>query len=810
MPRFCHSPISGLPIFFILFFACTGVSAQTVARYPAPYLNPNGKVLAEVKSSNRIDAYWVVYSDRDNNPAYPTPNPTAATISLRKFMEPMYVVGETADYLQVVKYDPTALKLNSSPANNKLKPEATEEIGWMPKAKLLCWEWGTVNGNGFRIKALTVHNPSALKNPESYSASQSIKLFNDPSLAPSSRNRNELALFQFLFVYKQEGNALLIGRREKVNLNNPDREVLGWINKSSIQIWDQRVCLQPDVSVSNAEERKQKNIKAAVFPTNGDAVAYAVSHNPAADIWNGDKFSTALPGQWIRMPILEDIPAQKVYRTAFVTDIYNRYGDPALTNDEYVKISAKANNQYLTARKVNLVFVVDGGESMSPYFQPLINAIANNIEFLKASNNSYRMGAVVYRDYTEEKCGGANRLVESKELTTDYKDILGFLNIAQTNAKDCNDNQKPQAVYMGLKRALTLISSDAEAKKQTNIIILVGGAGNHLNDKRADQGQIIDLMATYNCGLLAYQVNQSADDVLPYRNFRNQAVQIMNASAQKMVAGTEYKPQLEGPATDGSALKFSFDFPKTSPVPGIVVFPDVGQRLETAFLEGELTQLIQKIDGDNENLFADIDRIINGQGAKNTQLNAQILLMLKKAGIDMADPNVRKMLAADNFQFFIEGAVPYTVSGLASPPFKKVLFLTSSEFTATEAMFDKLANSGNSSASEIRERLKDNYINLVKGVLGSDVSEGKIEKMSPDSIHRLVTNFPLSTSILDKSIRLDDFDNPRKVTDAKLQELISLYNNKLLAFRKVKYNESQYRFVNGDDFYYWVPEEALP
>ena len=140
-----------------------------------------------------------------------------------------------------------------------------------------------------------------------------------------------------------------------------------------------------------------------------------------------------------------------------------------------------------------------------------INEAMEIIANLKGDHNTYRFGAVVYRDRRE-----GPYMTEVQRLTSDSRKVSAFLNRVpvDTEIKNAHDRDYPEALYLGIHTALRGVGM---VKKHTNVIVVVGDAGNHYREEANDptaisQNDLINMLEDYSCHMLVFQAQNPGND----------------------------------------------------------------------------------------------------------------------------------------------------------------------------------------------------------------------------------------------------------------------------------------------------------
>ncbi len=243
----------------LLSFAALGQS--NVARIwgvPKKYwTNPDGSILANSREDAVKEAFWIVFSDRDGNTSFAD---NAGVTPLKKiaFLQRFYVTGESGNYLHLYKWA-EGIKGNG----NELLPDA-EDYGWVDKSSLLLWDRCLEGETHKSIKAFLAKN--------SVGDNNKLKTFRQPNL--SIANVAIPVHSALMFVYKQEGHSVLLGRGFQSGTSQIQDDILGWADKNTVQLWDGSTCLTLNYDPTAIDERKGAGVSAAIFPSEDVALQY--------------------------------------------------------------------------------------------------------------------------------------------------------------------------------------------------------------------------------------------------------------------------------------------------------------------------------------------------------------------------------------------------------------------------------------------------------------------------------------------------------------------------------------------------------
>jgi len=341
---------------------------------PIEYIKPIGGDGTGIKSKLSVSGPkndWVVHSDRDDNLTYVASGSDNTTDKKMNFMENFYVIGETDTRVELVKYDPTIVASNTS---RKVNMKKADYYGWAEKSKLLLWQNSLINKQtDFTIKALVGHSVSDLV--RGIAGEKQLTLYNSPTKEASAQNDNDVRLFEFLYVFKKQNGKCLVGISPRLSRSSVgSQEVIkGWISEKNVQIWSQRLCIEPNDNSTAAPTRRNKSVKASLFSNYQGAVGFKTGKSAKFNkvLWDKDNYETGFPVSWKRMPVVSKLD-NDVYKTGVITDVFSKTNLKVLSAEEHARLEAEYNTTRDKKQKVNMVFVIDGTKSNHSFFVPKI------------------------------------------------------------------------------------------------------------------------------------------------------------------------------------------------------------------------------------------------------------------------------------------------------------------------------------------------------------------------------------------------------------------------------------------------------
>ncbi len=771
------------------------VTGSKIRQVPAAYKFPDNEIGSSKVSQAYTGPYsqWVVFSDRPDNQTYKE-SKGLAPFKKMNFMDAFYVINEKGPFLRIVKFNPYLSDV-MDPKTNKIKIEL-EDFGWVAKDKLLLWKSALVEDKtNFTIKALLINPTGDFKTP-----ANTPKLYSGPDL--KTENKNNVHLADFFYIYKKEGDAVLVGNSTEIN--NPafvDKQVLGWVSKNTVQEWNSRIALEPNRDAEAVNERRAGNMSTALFSTPEDALSYKISGKTESKnvVWNNDSYDALGKPGYAKFPVLQK-QDNGLVKLGMMSDVYDLTGGKQIKQEEQFDIENKYNLQTAKSRNVNLVFVIDGSEWMKEYFPVVSKAITSCADYVNERNydnpKAYRVGSVIYRDYSERDCAEGDILFEALPLKNNFYEAANFLKDV-SKARNCRDRDKSQAVFFGISEALKMFEGH---KNETNIIILIGSAGNSEREQYIKKQDLINDLAKSTCSLFAFRVKSQSDDV--YFDFLSQSKDLMIESAKQIQAG--YQKYFPGKISVKLESKYRLDYPKTSPLPGAIVYADADKPMPPDTLVKKIVSIIDELNTQQKIIQSNTASVVKRQG-ENIVFNEGTYLFLSR--MEIPSFMMQKSTSA-HMQSFVPAYTYTDVSTLKKPLFKNTILVSERELSDLIVQF-KHVTAIDVSRNDLRNDMPDVLKTIAKVKLGYDRSEKVINNISSDAWYRYCTTHkPFKSSLL------GDIGNKGYsvfITNDKteLLEILKSIKEKIPVLEKIQ-SDKQNFFLLNDQRFCWVSEDYLP
>jgi len=777
------------------------------------YENPDGDFVDSKARGEKTNFYWVVYSDRDDNKVYDAPD--GRVISTVNFLDKFYVTNESAGYLELYNWA-EGIKMEK----NQLNPNKAVKVGWIKKELLLLWTRRCLQNKvtKFTEKAMAVTKAENWE--DKIKLDNSLHLFNDPLL--TKQNNNTVKMFNFLFIYKMEGNKVLIGKNYRSTVYSVNKDILGWVDKKFLQLWPDRVCLAPNTDANAVASRKNAGVISSLFEKEGEAVAWKSGTGKPEPIWNKDTYETPWIGSQQRFPIFEMGKNNGIIYTGFGTDLFKEGTDISLLSRDDLAKSRQATNEIIKQiRNINIVFVIDAGAGMKPY----ANAIKNSLDQLITRRNEravegekrnlYKYAAVVYRSDEDKNCpNGKDLLLNEIPLTTSGRQVITFLETEFKN-EGCSNEELKKNVNGALSEALNILKDANKGDNlQSNCIFFLGGATGNTGPASSN---ITDLMARYGVNLSVFQVH-SAYDPVEFEDFPGQFRKIIfDASTKKAAllnkrfsAEPKWKPIMQ----QGDQNLYQLDYPTTCPIKGDIYFPSRGKIISSKDIDNILDITINNFESNLETDISTLLATTGGVGAnvntgqKSDALNATVKNYLERLGKKMDNYEVAKNFNGKNIQFFIPAYTSLNVNKVDNPIFKIAIYVHQDELAEMIEKFGSLDVETNE--TDTRTMLKEAFQTLIDAYFGKDAGVDFTKKVNMGDILEKITGLPTQATVL-KNIKIADIEDVGKVTQGQIEEAKKRIRDSLEKLKTVSIDmDNTKRDRTDDGVYYYIPQEYFP
>ncbi len=716
--------------------------------------------------NTKVDNYWVVYSDREDNYFYDNANGNKKGVKA-KYLQAFLVSEFQGNWLHLYDY----IEL--------------EELGWVHSSKLLLSTYSLLTNQDLEKGIVSIPRKAIiLTNIENANSNTNKKYYyKHPNLNTSYKDGSPKK-FQSLFIFKESRDAVLLGVSDNIGSqgSNKKGQVHGWIKKKDIENWDTRVALEN----SNTDEAKEvygKNTFNGYFSIN--ELELCLDQQACSDKSSRVEISIGpTRNNVMRRPILSNV-SENIYQVVSV--LGNKEGSKA-------KEAQLVKSQNLQ-EKVNIVFVLDATSSMRPYYKSIAKSlervIDNNQKIIKSS---LKVGVVIYRDYLDGKDS-----YNVFNLSTDYNKVKEFINSTKCQSKD---SDLPEAQYNGLINGLQEVGFKED---ESNIVVLVGDCGNHLVDQKGYKlKQITDIYDKYECNIISFQVDSRYN--YTYFKFNKDVLNSVSATAKNRVKGSGVNARFK---SGKNIIKLSMsdegvdDFESMF---SVIVYAD-GQTMPPKLLEKtiekSLTDYILSIEK-NINILSQYVWTGGPTGSKPPPgIIAEVMKTLNYSEEEAIDFLKKTELTSKAYV-----ALDYNGSGV--PTQIPVVLFTESEKQKITKSLRKLTEDA-FGTSEQKQKFQENVILVCKSIVGQNTPDELINSLTMNQVWNLIFGVDFGNKSI-KNLKLSDLKD--KLRKKAFKKFYKEFESVAEDFCDESYIHTDpfksRRFSVAGSYLFWIPLQDLP
>ncbi len=816
-------------------------------------------------SGDTDNSFWVVLSDRDNNPTYKSKNcqiPSDVTVN---FMDAFYVC-DYSDY---------AIALVKDELKDGSFSKKAEFYGWIPKAKLIMSPLTLKNSSGITRKGLIINRIDNLQNvlDPDYILSLALKTSPDPN-GVNYEQSNVFSIYPILktnindsannlepewFLLYTQLEIFSRGKLSEVEKNNK-KYALGWIHKNSLTTWDTRIALEPNWDINSVRQRREYNWPAVIFKGDQEArTMNFISKSERADFVKDIRYSytstdpyqdidldqTSISeilennrpeGKIFRIPRLEYIGNYdnnhylSLYDVGFIGDVTTRLleensykAGTSISAELEAELRDKLLNKKENLSNVDIVFVVDGTNSMEAYLKAVKESITKIMQNLTEDNKTnFRFGGVIYRDKDDY-------IPHPQKLTSNISKITDYFTTSATS----NQSPYPELMYQGLIDGMTKTGLN---KNHFNLLILIGDCGNHRLEGTETNGQvekkIANYLVSYNCNFIAYQVayhsnskgKQSSTDFID-QNSRIATSLYNNNPANSIYPETNISYLLD----DGISLKT----PDAHLIATIFPWTSNKQRSKNN-LETLIIDDFAEYRKTNLDIINYIENMLRGNSNIDSPAEGdRDISNLTKAYFqqDIAEGNERSAILAslfenniERFQMYVTGTIQNKFildnGALSEPVFRDVILLGHDELATLVSALDTATSKTINQDNPKNIRVANVWIEFINLIIGgfSESEKQKFADLNERTIGELVEiSFGARSTSEFANVSIEEIKskNPENKTDIEfLDSLLNHLQEKSNELKQnILYNPDYKYSIRLDDKmskYYWISVDALP
>lgn len=713
-----------------------------------------------------VEQTWVVYSDRNNNQTYSTPEGTNKLTTL-SFGEEVCIAEIRGDM---------ALVYTDNRHNYPKIPSYAKPKGWISLEKLLLWKKCPTDTRGVQMKGIIAINLNNMQKGSTFNE----KLYKNPEELNKSDKLNMDMNFYYIMKETPDKEFALLCTGAQFSQTT----LYGWVHKTAYTLWNQRTCLEPNWNKKFVEEHRGDK----TYTYDDDARSKIVTEWKFGNT-NGetgiDKYR--MNQNLLRFPVLGQV--NRSNNMILCTSFADRTGN-INTGNGFVSINGKVNSVGQNMLQMNIILAIEATTEMRKFMSAIQGALSKCKEYA-AQGLKVRVGLVFYRDLVSD--------ISQSDIMPlcNYDDpqLLGKLQTGSANTRLVGERnvslcQAIETAVMGSTMGFT--------KKQSNMLLVIGYHGTSEKEWKGDHLQ--SLLKENNIQLASIQVMRSAiGSSCRYHNLLTDLIK-KNIEGQynAIAAKAKFKP-----APDNDGYIYVSSRKEGNPLFASVRFnsmqdqelkPDVLSSLIKSTINGFSKSIIDAITIYEEGL-KDIgfyeEFMIAKLGKKSFEAWKQVKAISAYAGY----AQIKDLGESDNWR-----AILY----LSSDELKGLI----QQLETVNRAFENKENDRNVFVNAMRE--------LLRRQLGGSISDKVIQDMTPDELESAIygiVNIPSENMRFTKH-SLKDLMNRKAVSDEEYFDMLDNFSKKLKKLRGYL-RDYKYCLEVGDEHgakmrYYWIPLEDLP
>lgn len=585
--------------FLVLSTACKPVRSSTkIMKTPDEYTRNYCCGEVSVPKSAERKTPWIVYSDRDLNPTYHIPG---GKVKLKEvsYFEPLAVIDEEGDYVEVVKYEKGVFE------GRRVKdPNKAEYLGWMPKSNLVLSSNAVTDvATGLVMKMITMVNDTApLTNTEKFFTKGEVTLYKEPELL------NPIGTIPFqkpIFLAKRsedKDKCLVIGTENLTPLT-ASTVTSGWVSSSMLRPLGEMLYgdfsempikqfafMSPYTGTSFSIPKKSeiKYLRSNKIP-NFVGVDPIYGINEVSEKSDDVVLKTATP-----IPVIND-DCNLVYSLA---------GTP-ITKPFYEDLQENL-------KKINIMVVFSGQREVVAKFNQYVNFLQQLDWIIKkhSSDFHFRLGYYVGFD-SENK--STSRCMPMENVGQVLSNLEKYAEVLSRKVDYSND------AWSALRGAVNMLSQHSD---EQNIVIVIGENG---NQREQIDNALVNSLVKNNCRIIGCQLFSNSGNT--FNNFVLQVEDMISRSAEQL--SKKKKKQLvssEQLCSSNRYKEFSenvygLDYPKNSMHQGWVIFPRKQEALSPDLLLSVTDSTISMIEHETKSVFDHIKKSFEHSSVWRTSIN---------------------------------------------------------------------------------------------------------------------------------------------------------------------------------------------
>lgn len=740
-------------------------------------------------STAKAKEYWIVYSDREDNPTFTAPGSTK-----------VYKKLAFNEKVRIAKIENGYALVYSEPKEQAIYPALSSQIdwkGWIPMTKLLLWNTCPANRKGIYEKAMLCANID-----ENLGNGNLGKLFKDPQ---NTKKYEGLSInFNYYFVMKREGSMVLLATQNTMN-GDSYKVLYGWVDQNSYVEWNQRSCLEPTWEIEDVEFFAKNGVKVNIYDDRSMQSKASYITFTKKNTAGYDPYMYRMNGATLRYPILDNS-----LDNAWNCSTFSSTGSKGAINagtTEIKKDDAIFKKNLDELANIKIAIVIDGTRSMEKYFPAVRDAIKEFTSFFKKTDK-VQVGVLIYRDKQD-----GDYVTESFPMTSPNNPALAeFLNTGgQYGIKSSpKDKSLEESLYYGINKALDSFSFRPE---HSNMMFVIGDCGNSPDFPEITKEIIQKKLVEKNVTLMGFQVRNDSGSPA-YTVFNNNICDLILGSLQ-----AKFDLLASGVVVKAGLKKNAYEFTNNASSIENSLYVGTHKYVQSGVmdineLKGQLNEAVvdvkKAIDHQRELIVEVGNGVRDGTALENrfgnnSQISGPVLdneWLAKRLGKEWAE-NLKKTNSTVSFK-------GYTLKKDKASDrdyYKSVIFISQQELNTLMIRLAPLYE-----VSQRKGNDRQPYVQAMKALVQSmlpGISDAEMNAMGYDEVMGLVSGLNASTITL-KGRSIAEVASTQAVNASEYQTIIAKFKRQYQKLQSIQ--KRPYPFVrefNGAK-YYWIPTEDLP
>jgi hypothetical protein len=373
-------------VLLLLVFFGYSIQAQKIKNLPEPFFAP----IAEKTQAERINfaisggpgkkgELWLVAGDRETVPLLEKPD-GSQTGDFLKFRETAFVMDESGEWVKIGL---------GSKEDNKFRNLV--KSGWVKKTDILLWP-RSLRDKDTKItkKGFLLNKLDRAEDIVKIDNHRKVKVYDGPT---SSKVITDKDIYNVYFIYKEEDTRLLLGGADYYTQTNAKDVIIGWVDVTRVEQWNQRLTLECDWNDPSYSERR-KDINKRVYGFEDEIYADLYSKTGSLSIdkiaWDNDPAKSDYPrnlksednsrrpvGDIFRFPVFK---FNKGYiKSGAINKIKTNASDGKpdwITEGLLIEMKNMFEKKIRPKRdNVNITFLIEGTAKMGAYKANILSAI---------------------------------------------------------------------------------------------------------------------------------------------------------------------------------------------------------------------------------------------------------------------------------------------------------------------------------------------------------------------------------------------------------------------------------------------------